>query len=127
MSDFDQPSPPQWPGPPPVNRAQGCFGAVLWLVPTGFAVVSAIGLGSWIRTSVAALPVWGILNVLFIIATGYFAATLSRKVRKARPERREAVIGSWIVMFFLLQLIIVPVTAAAVAFSICLASGGMRF
>ena len=119
--------PDGWPGKPPVNRAQGCFAALLWLTPTVFVVLSCA-----ITFSVAAargtqnLAFIGgfliLINVLFTIGTGWFTASLSRAVAIALPEKRRARLITRIVVFFVAQLAIIPLTLFAVVYAICAAN-----
>ena len=89
----------QWPGPGdlacepitkpssikhPVNRAQATVRVILWLLPTGFAVLSAMG-SSWLKIH-GYLPRWHLAaclipNVIFVVGAGWYNALLSTKAR----------------------------------------------
>jgi len=111
---------------PPVNAAQGCFRVVSWIVPTGFAWASAVGLGTLGTGALRmgqAVPVmiWIVLNIAFVLGAGWFDAMLSRAVRNARADERPALLTKKLVVFFLLQLVFIPVISAAVLFAWCVA------
>jgi len=105
---------------PPRNRAQAWFLVLLWFVPTGFALASAVGLG-WINEKVFAnngtIPVvLGFsLNIAFVIGTGWFTTQLSTR---ARTE--PGVVASRVFAFFMIQLFLIPILLALIVFCACL-------
>jgi hypothetical protein len=115
--------------PPPINAAQGCFRVALWMVPTGFAWASALGLGALASKlgvrglSFPSAP-WIVLNIVFVLGAGWFDAMLAWKVRNAgEKERGDMIVGN-LTRFFLLQLVLVPVFSVAVVFAWCVAKPG---
>lgn len=111
--------------PPPPNRAQGCFGVLLWFMPAVFAVATywgiwAVGFG---REGNPAIVAWIVLNLCFIVMAGWFNAMMSHRIRLLEPGKRDRKIAGSIVFFFLLQLGLIPVILAVTVFSFCAFAG----
>lgn len=91
---------------PQASRVQPWFRAMLWLMPTTFAICTLIG-WSWLTGKFGDLPVWTVIwwvsNPLFVVGTGWFHAQLSRRGETGR---------GWTFLhvgkFCLLQLLLLP-------------------
>ena len=121
---IEQPPPgisPQSQPTPPVNQAQGCFRALLWVMPAVFAVASAWGISVTriAGTSQLATAIWIVLNLAFIGTAGWFDAVMSRGVRRLNPQKRAGKISGSMVAFFLAQLALIPLIVAATVFAFC--------
>ena len=105
---------------PPNNRAQAWFRMLLWILPSGFAVASGIGLD---RLSSAYFPsqspigtlIWWILNFAFVIGSGWFDSQLS-----ARARAEVGGVADRVLRFFLFQLFLIPVLSLVFLFFACL-------
>ena len=118
----------EWPGrekpvfeahsKPPINRAQATVRVILWLLPAGFAVLSAEGC-NWLKyrgilASSWGFGVWLLLNVAFALGAGWFNAMLSTKARGEADG-----VAYRTVMFFFLQLFLIPVLLGLFLFMAC--------
>ncbi len=108
------------------NRTRVWFRIVLWILPTGFAWMSAVGLnmlsvrGGFYGMAQLIVPVWLVLNIAFIIGAGWYNKMLSSR-RDAGPngfDGRD-------VLFFVIQIFLIPPLSALVLFALC-ASGNIR-
>ncbi|MEO5914741.1 MAG: hypothetical protein ABIS50_10940 [Luteolibacter sp.] len=118
----------EWPGSrnlacepvakPPVNRAVAWFRVILWILPAGFAVLSAWGVvwyqGHLIPHRLGVLS-WVVVNVIFVLGTGWYHALLSIS---ARSEPRG--IFARTILFFFIQLFLIPLLASLALFLGCL-------
>lgn len=88
----------------PKNRAQAWFRVALWILPTGFVVASAVGLG-WVHEKLfpfdSIVAVWFLLNLALVIAAGWFTAVLSIR----SPDER---VIHGIFAFIVYQLFLIP-------------------
>lgn len=115
MSERKNPKP--WQDAPPVNRAQACFRVIIWLLPTGFAVCSSWA-GNWL-ISRGYLPklgfgFWVVPNVFFMFGAAWYNALLSRRARSS-PRG----IVNRLVLFFLIQLFLMPLLLAILLYLAC--------
>lgn len=82
------------------------FRVTLWLLPTAFAFMSAVGYAIYSRylpfTSNTALCLWWLFNGFFVLGTGWFNALLSPNSRLEWHGVRKRVI-----LFFLIQPFII--------------------
>ncbi|MEO7099620.1 MAG: hypothetical protein ABI162_09690 [Luteolibacter sp.] len=105
------------PEPLPRNPIYQWLRVMLWILPTGFLVISVGGLSALSNNfpisegMVIAASV--LLNVLFVIGAGWCDYKLSPPERKNRPS-----VGVAIFLFFLSQLFIVPILIGAVVFAL---------
>ncbi len=113
---IEQPPPgiPPEQQPPQVNRAQAWFRVMLWLMPTGFLVASAVGLG-WVHEKLlpsdSIVAVWCLLNLALLIGAGWFTAILS-----TRSPNERVVHGMF--TFVMCQLFLVPALLGLLLFMI---------
>ena len=88
------------------NATLTAFRVLLWLLPTGFALMSAYGYAVWSRHlpfgSGLSWSIWLTLNGVFILATGWYNALLSANASGIRYGLRNRVI-----LFFLIQPFII--------------------
>lgn len=100
----------------PKNRAQVWFRALLWLMPTGFAWSSFIGLV--LLHSRIRVPDWGLgvlllVNLIFVAGAGWFDGLLARHVRGSGDR-----MTAWTLIFCGCQLIVIPALSLLVGFVI---------
>ncbi|MEO7099619.1 MAG: hypothetical protein ABI162_09685 [Luteolibacter sp.] len=107
----------------PENHAQAWLRIILWILPTGFAWMSGVGLsllaargGSWGAAPVI-FPIWIVLNCAFIVGAGRFHRMLSPQTTND-PEMH---LGH-VVTFFAVQLLLIPFLSLFVVFVICKAN-----
>lgn len=104
---------------PPNNPSKTLFRIILWLLPTGFAVLSAIGSrylpGGVILDDRSSLTLWLILNILFTAGAGWFNAHLSNRVK---PEQDGALFRTFV--FVIAQMFLVPLLLMTLLFAVCL-------
>jgi hypothetical protein len=113
------------PGFPPPNRAIGWYRFMLWMMPTCIALTTAYGF--WWLTSVSrfrfhpdpALIGWMILNALATVGIGIFEARL----RDQSEPPMLLGFKSRVILFFFLQLFIIPALSLALFFAACLFAG----
>jgi hypothetical protein len=91
----------------PKNRAQAWFRIILWILPSGFAMMSLSGFHQLYRT--IPIPFWCIwilipVNLIFILAAGWFDALLDRRFKKSVEQMR-----AWMLTFLLFQLLAIPI------------------
>lgn len=90
-----------------INRAQAWFWVMLWILPSGFFVASAIGLG-WVHGNFfrhdLVVVLWFLLNLAFLIGTGWFQSILANQGR-IRPHTVIRSIGA----FMVYQLFLIPI------------------
>lgn len=113
--------PPQEPPPPQVNRAQGCFHVLLWLMPSFFSVASAWGIwaGGFGSEGLITTISWLILNLGFIGLAGWFNAVISPRVRVHNPDRKAGGILASMVMFLIIQIGLIPILVVSLGFAFC--------
>lgn len=120
---IEQPPPgmvPDLPQLPPLNRAQGCFRLLLWFMPTVFAVASAWAIAAKIgRSSELATALWIIVNLGFIGAAGWFNAAMPHHIRLSKAEKKAGKMAVSMVVFFLVQLVLIPAIVAGTVFAFC--------
>ncbi len=95
---------------PSINRAQAAFRVILWLLPAGFVVLSAVGL--ILLVSHGILPsrwgtviFWLILNLAFVAGAGWFYGMLSCSARGESDVLYRAV-QFWFFQMFLVPLLL---------------------
>jgi hypothetical protein len=95
---------------------------MLWILPTGFLIVSVAGLfaiANNIRVSEGTIISASILlNVLFLIGTGWCDFKLSPPERKNTQS-----VGMAIFLFCLCQVFLVPIALGALVFAFCSVAG----
>src|SRR6476660_3035499 len=90
----------------PTNRAQSWLRLVMWVLPSGFAICS---LFAWWRLDpLYTLSKWRLgayllVNLLFIIASGWFDAVLNHRIEKSAGQ-----MSAWVITFLLYQLFAIP-------------------
>ena len=110
---------PDLPQLPPVNHAQGCFRVLLWLIPSGFAAVSAWSIDNYKPDVDSLLMLWIGANLVFLGITGWFNAIMSSQVRIMEPGKRTGMIIWLTVAFVLLQIVLIPLIAVFLVFAFC--------
>ena len=90
----------------PKNRAQAWFRVVLWILPSGFVVASAVGLG-WIHENLfrndLVVGLWFLLNLAFLIGAGWVQSVLANRLR---TEANAVIRG--VGAFVVYQLFLIP-------------------
>ncbi|MES2658713.1 MAG: hypothetical protein V4689_08845 [Verrucomicrobiota bacterium] len=103
--------------PPRINRARAAFRIFLWILPTGFALLSIwIGFG-WIAHALLSrfsFGAWGLVNLIFALGVGWCHALLPRRGPRVRFE----IIGDTLIFVFL-QFFLVPILLGLVLFLTC--------
>lgn len=105
---------------PPPNRAIGWYRFMLWMMPTCFALTTLFGVG-WLNTIVridSDLMVigWFGLNVSSTVGIAVFEA-------KLRNQSGPPVLLGFkarVILFFLLQLLIIPAMTFTIGFAMCM-------
>jgi hypothetical protein len=104
---------------PPNNPAKTLFRIILWILPTGFAVICGLGCFQlpfrthW--TYEISLALWIILTSLFTAGAGWFNVVLSNRGNKDP--------GSVIwrtFLFFIAQILLIPLLLGSVLYAACL-------
>lgn len=111
-TDQDPPTPH-----PPVNRAITCLRVFLWILPAGVAVLTAMGVSSFNFAGFAFRPglgSWLAINILFVAGAGWYDANLSK-----RGLSESDGVFYRVVLFFFLQLFLIPLLPMTVLFLIC--------
>ena len=95
------------PEQPPRNPIYPWLRVILWILPAGFIVISAMSLAAaayMLHTNSALnMVAWLVLNVLFVIATGWCEYQLTP------PNRRGALgVGYALTLYFLCQVMLAP-------------------
>ena len=102
----------------PRNPIYPWLRVMLWILPTGFLVISVGGLfalSNNINIGEATVIVASILlNALFLIGTGWCDYQLSPSERKNYRS-----VGMAICLFFLSQIFLVPILLGVVVFALC--------
>jgi hypothetical protein len=122
VTELEQPPPGVAIDPPqvaPVNQAQGCFRVLLWLMPSGFAAISAWTIDNYNLNVDSLLMLWIGMNLVFWGITGWFNAIMSSPVRALEPGKRTGMIIWLTVAFALLQLVLIPLIAVFLVFAFC--------
>ena len=107
----------------PTNHAHAWLRLVLWILPTGFAWMSGVGLsmlatgGSFPVLAAFTIPIWVVLNCAFLVGAGRYHRMLSPQTSND-PEMH---LGH-VVTFFALQLLLIPFLSLLVVFVICKAN-----
>jgi len=115
------------PEQPPRNPIYPWLRVLLWILPAGFPIISAMVIGL-LHQSVWApsgpfFGIWIILTILFVIGTGWCDYRLSPRARTHTDSAVKAV-----VVFFLCQLFLVPFLLACAIFALCaLNPGSLNF
>lgn len=103
---------------PPINRAIACLKVFLWILPSGMTVISASAMerlsGSGLGIQLG-MKSWLLCNALFIAGTGFYNAKLSYRAR-SEPDG----VFYKVVMFFFIQLFLIPLLLAIALFLICI-------
>lgn len=120
MNEWDLPEPPKAQprnDAPPVNRTITWLRVMLWLLPTGFAVLSAIGQNFLIRYGLVPINfgIYFLIVALFTVGTGYYNALLS-----PRAKTQPGGLLNRTVLFFVIQLFLVPLLLGGLLFAACL-------
>ena len=105
------------------NKAITILRIFLWLLPAGiliFGIFLGAGLGNFLPQELG-IPVAAIFTIAAVAAIGYFDHRLSLQQRRKAPPHEKRELIRWTIIFVLLQIIIAPVIAFAVAYGICLA------
>jgi hypothetical protein len=92
---------------------------MLWILPAGFTVLSAMAIGTagdflHVTSFRLSMFVWILINVLFIIGTGWCDYQLSLPDRKQRSGVVHAT-----ALFFLCQVFVAPLILAVVGVAAC--------
>ncbi|BCU76517.1 hypothetical protein [Luteolibacter sp. LG18] len=103
------------PADPPMNRAQGCFAALLWLMPSAFMIALVVSGASAYLGLQLTLGVC----VVFTLGVGSYSALLSRRVRTAPEGRRSVRLAERTILFFLVQILIMPISIVAMIYAYC--------
>lgn len=94
---------------------------MLWIIPTGFTVLTAAFVASFGRSvtfsNSSTIEICALLDVAFVIGAGWCDFQLSSPKRKANQT-----VGIAILLFFLGQIFIIPILLGALVFSACLIS-----
>ena len=104
----------------PKNRAIAWFRVMLWIVPTGFAWMTGIALGtlsaraSYSSIGVICFSMWVVANVGFVVGAGRYHAMLDSRAGNDADLRFGRV-----ATFFFLQLLLIPFLSFLLAFAIC--------
>lgn len=102
-----------------MNRAQGCFRVLLWLMPTALVASSLfLGFGSSVAGRILG-SLSGLLGLALLIAAAWFNATLSARVRRAPEGKRAGKIAVSMIVFIVIQIILVPVAIYGAIFAYC--------
>ena len=105
---------------PPPNPIHAWMRVIMWLLPTGFAWGSGVGLNWLIRTphmrSDLGPLLWLVLNVLFLIGSGWYRGALLDQ--EGDVDWR----FGWIATFFGVQLLLIPLLSVIILFAICVAN-----
>ena len=110
----------------PRNHARAWLRVVLWILPTGFAWMSAVGLSmlsgrrGFPGMTELIMPLWFVLNIAFVVGVGWYNKMLSSRA-DAGPNGRDG----RVVLFFVIQIFLIPLLSALVLFAIC-ASGSFK-
>lgn len=109
----------QTPEQPSRNPIYPWLRMLLWILPAGFPILSAMGFRFFLHHSVWApsgpfFGIWILLNLLFVIGTGWCDYRLSPRARTHPDSAVKA-----IVVFFLCQLFLIPFLLACAIFAIC--------
>jgi len=105
---------------PPPNPMHAWMRVIMWLLPTGFAWGSGVGL-NWL-ISLSRLPselgmcFWVMLNVAFLVGAGWYRGALLDQ--EGYVDWRFVRIAA----FFGLQLLLIPLLSVVILFAICVAN-----
>lgn len=95
---------------------------ILWMIPSGFVLLSSAGIFSLgnmrVFNNYLAVILWVLLNIAFVIGVGWCDYQLSSPERK-----RTRKIGLAILLFFIIQIFIIPLLIGAFTFAACFISG----
>ncbi len=103
----------------PINQAQGCFRVLLWVMPAGFAAVSAWAVGNYKPDVDSLLMLWIGVNLVFMATTGWFVAIMSSSVRVLETGKRTGRIAWLTTLFCLIQLFLIPFISVFLVFAFC--------
>lgn len=119
---MDTPKPPFDPELIPNNRAHAWLRVILWILPTGFAWMSAAGLnmlsvrGGFPNLAQLVVPIWIVVNIIFVSGAGWYRAALLHQVGNVDWRSGRTV------EFFAIQLLLIPFFSVIILFAICVAN-----